>query len=231
MVMFVTEANATPAFCASCARARFSSRRVMANQRSCGMSFALFIAIRQFVLQGFPTTSTRTSVAAFFSNRLALADENLAVDAEQVLAFHARLARHAADEQRPIHTAKTFIEVGRRHHTLEQRKRAIVQFHDDALERAERGRNFDQMKYERLIRSEHRAGGDAKQERVTNLAGGAGDCDFNRSFHGAISHKRFGEQSQSANVTDERMSEASRERYPRDSFGTRASRVAEWATA
>ena len=43
----------------------------------------------------------RTSAAAFFSNRLALADENLAVDAEQILAFHAGLARHAADEQAP----------------------------------------------------------------------------------------------------------------------------------
>ncbi len=52
--------------CASWLFARFSSRRVMANQRSLGTSFALFIAMRQFVLHGFPTTSTRTSLAAFF---------------------------------------------------------------------------------------------------------------------------------------------------------------------
>jgi hypothetical protein len=29
------------------------------------------------------------------------------------------------------------------------------------------------------------------------VAGGAGHSDFNRSFHGAISHKRFAEQSAS----------------------------------
>ena len=53
------------------------------------------------------------------------------------------------------------------------------------------------MKSDRLIGPEHCAGGDAKQERVTNLPGGAGHGDFDRSFHGAISHKRFVEQSQS----------------------------------
>ncbi len=37
----------------------------MANQRSAGTSGALERAIRQLVLQGFPTTRTRTSAAAF----------------------------------------------------------------------------------------------------------------------------------------------------------------------
>ena len=53
------------------------------------------------------------------------------------------------------------------------------------------------MKSERLIGPEHLAGSDAKQERVTNVPGGASHSDFNGSFHGAISHKRFVEQSQS----------------------------------
>jgi hypothetical protein len=52
------------------------------------------------------------------------------------------------------------------------------------------------MKFERLIGPKHLPGGDAKQERVTNVPGGAGHSDFNGSFHGAISHKRFVEQSQ-----------------------------------
>jgi hypothetical protein len=54
----------TPALRASCALARFSSSRVMANQRSAGTPGALDRAIRQFVLQGFPTTRMRTSEAA-----------------------------------------------------------------------------------------------------------------------------------------------------------------------
>src|SRR3984957_20028475 len=61
----VTEATGAPALWASCALARFSSRRVMANQRSAGISGALERAIRQLVLQGLPTTRTRTSAAAF----------------------------------------------------------------------------------------------------------------------------------------------------------------------
>ena len=114
-----------------------------------------------------------------FLDGLALADENLAVDAEQILALHAGLARHAADEQRPVHAAKPFVQVGRRHDALEQRKRAIVQFHHHAVERGQRGFNFDQMQNDGLVRAEHRAGGDAEQEGITDLAGGAGDCDSN----------------------------------------------------
>jgi hypothetical protein len=53
------------------------------------------------------------------------------------------------------------------------------------------------MNSERLIGAEHLSGGDAKQERVTNVTGGASHGDFNRSLHGAISHKRFVEQRQS----------------------------------
>jgi cysteine desulfuration protein SufE len=47
------------------------------------------------------------------------------------------------------------------------------------------------MKFERLIGSEHLPGGDAKQERVTNVPSGAGHSDFNGSFHGAISHNHI----------------------------------------
>src|SRR5207302_10911751 len=61
MVMFVTWETATPAFFASCVLARFSSSLVIANQRSAGTCGAFARAVRQLVLHGFPTTSTRTS--------------------------------------------------------------------------------------------------------------------------------------------------------------------------
>ncbi len=64
MDMLVTEATGAPALWASWALARFSSSRVMANQRSAGISGALDRAIRQLVLQGLPTTKMRTSAAA-----------------------------------------------------------------------------------------------------------------------------------------------------------------------
>src|SRR5258706_103407 len=65
MAMLVTTCTGTPAFFASWVFARFSSRRVMANQRSAGRSGALRRAIRQLVLHGLPTTRMRTSCAAW----------------------------------------------------------------------------------------------------------------------------------------------------------------------
>ncbi len=56
--------TSTPSFWASCATARFSSRRVMAVKRSAGMSGACVRAMREFVLAGLPTTSTLMSSAA-----------------------------------------------------------------------------------------------------------------------------------------------------------------------
>src|SRR5262249_37641995 len=45
---------------------------------------------------------------------LTLADKDLAVDAEEVLALHSRLPWHASDEQSPIDVPKSFIEIRRR---------------------------------------------------------------------------------------------------------------------
>src|SRR5262245_57953315 len=52
MVMLVTCSTGTPALRASCDLARFSSSRVMANQRSRGTSGAFAAAIMQLVLHG-----------------------------------------------------------------------------------------------------------------------------------------------------------------------------------
>ena len=54
----------TPAFSDNLALARFSSNRVMANQRSCGRDFPDCMAIHALVLHGLPTTSTRASFEA-----------------------------------------------------------------------------------------------------------------------------------------------------------------------
>ena len=59
--------------------------------------------------------------------------------------------------------------------------------HNHAIKRAERIRNFNQMQRERLIPSEHFPGGDAKDKRVTNLSGCAGDSDLKRRLHFRLS--------------------------------------------
>ncbi len=73
----------------------------MANQRSRGISFALFIAIRQFVLQGFPTTRMRTSAAAFLSIAWPCPTKILPLIPSKILALHSGLARNAARPATP----------------------------------------------------------------------------------------------------------------------------------
>ena len=87
----------------------------MAKKRSLGTPGALLAAMSELVLHGLPTTSTRTSRGGVFGDSLALAGENFTVDAEQIFALHALLARHGADQQRPIHIAEAFVEIGRGH--------------------------------------------------------------------------------------------------------------------
>ena len=91
-----------------------------------------------------------------------LTDEDLAVDAEQVLAFHASLAGHAADQQCPIHAFESFVQAGGRNDSLQQRKRAVVQFHDHTSQGGQGRFNFHQMQNHGLIWAEHGPGGDPK---------------------------------------------------------------------
>ena len=70
------------------------------------------------------------------------------------------------------------------HDVGEQREGAVVEFHDDALEGGEGGRDFDEVERDGLVGAEDGAGGDAEQEGVADLAGGAGDGDSNGLFHG-----------------------------------------------
>ena len=112
-------------------------------------------------------------------NRLALADENLAINPEQILSLHAGFARDTADKQCPVHIAESLVEIGRGDDVRQKWKRAIVQLHDHALQALEAGRDFDQMQRDRLVGAKHCARGNAKDECVTDLSGSAGDRDLN----------------------------------------------------
>jgi hypothetical protein len=72
-----------------------------------------------------------------------------------------------------------------RHHPSERRERAIVQLHDDALQRPERRGDLEQVQIQRLVGAEHRAGGHPESERITDLTGSAGNCDIDGLLHGA----------------------------------------------
>ena len=62
-------------------------------------------------------------------------------------------------------------------HAGEQRERAVLELHHHALERGLRllDRQFQQLQDDRLVLAQHFAGGDAEQQGVADLAGGAGD--------------------------------------------------------
>ena len=64
---------------------------------------------------------------------------------------------------------------------LSSGKRAIVEFHAHAVQGGHGFfvGNFDEVQDDRLVRAERRAGGDAEQEGITDLAGGAGDSNAN----------------------------------------------------
>ena len=114
----------------------------------------------------------------------ALADEDLAVDAEQVLALHAVLARDRADEQAPVGVLEAFVEVAGGDDVGEQRESAVLEFHHDAGEGVEAGSDFDEVKSDRLVGAEDGAGGEAEDGGVADVAGGAGDGDANGGLGG-----------------------------------------------
>jgi hypothetical protein len=64
-----------------------------------------------------------------------------------------------------------------------ERKGAVVEFHAHSLEGFHGRGDIQQLQDHRLAVAEHRAGGDAKQECVADLAGGAGDGDSNGCVH------------------------------------------------
>ena len=141
------------------------------------MSGALFIAIRQLVLAGLPTTSTFTSLAAGVVQRLALDGEDLAVGAEQLGALHALGARARADQQRDVGAVEGVLGAIVQVEAGEQREGAVDELHRHALQRAHRLRDLEQAQVDGLLGAQHLAAGDAEHEAVADLAGGAGDGD------------------------------------------------------
>ena len=175
----MTSATGTPAFCASCVRAVLVQQGHREELVVPEYSVRCVIAIRQLVLQGLPTTRTRQLVLALSLDRLALSDEDLAVDAEQVGPFHALLARHGTDQQRPVTVPEPLLKIGGLHDLLQQRERAVVQLHDHAPQGIQRGFDFDQVQSDRLVRAEHLPGRRYETGARSRYAGGAGDCDTN----------------------------------------------------
>jgi hypothetical protein len=115
--------------------------------------------------------------------RLALGRENLGVLEQQILALHAGAARPCAHQHRDVAILEGYPGVVRRRDLVEREKRAVVQLHHHALDRSLRGGNLQQIQIDGLVEAQHLAGGDAKCECISDLAGGARDRDGNWFLH------------------------------------------------
>ena len=69
------------------------------------------------------------------------------------------------------------------HHALEEREGAVLELHDDAAERGQGRLDLDQVEDDRLVGAEHRARGDAEEQGVADLAGGAGHGHAKGGLH------------------------------------------------
>ena len=130
-----------------------------------------------------------------FVQGAALRDEHGGVLLQQIAALHARATRRGADQQRDVDVLEGDLGVVGGGDALEQREGAVVELHQRALEALHGAEgdlacgvldvgHFEQAQDDGLILAQHLAGGDPVEELRADAASGAGDCDFDGSFHG-----------------------------------------------
>ena len=109
---------------------------------------------------------------------LTLGLEDGAVGLQQVSALHALGTRPGADQKRDVDSVEGLGRVIGDLNPAQQRKSAVVELHRCPLSRLDGLRDLQQRQAHRRVRAEHLTAGDAEQQCVTDLAGGAGDCDL-----------------------------------------------------
>ncbi len=187
IVTLVMSLTAAPAFLASCAIARLWSSRVIAVKRSRGMSGALLCAIRA-VRVGRVTDHENPHVrGGVVVQRVALRLEDPAVGLEQVAALHPLRAGSSTNEQRDVDPVEGLVGVIEDVDAGQQREGTVVELHRGALGGLDGVGDLEQREVDRGVGAEQLAAGDAEQEGVADLAGGAGDGHS----YGGIAHWSF----------------------------------------
>ena len=140
-------------------------------KRSRGMSGSVRHRDQRVRVGGVPDHEDPHVVRGSGAQRLALRLEDLAVRLEQVGPLHALRARAGAHQQRDVHTVerldRVVVDLGRG----QQRERAVLQLERGALGGLDRVRDLEQAQLDLLVRAEHLARRDPKQQGVTDLAG------------------------------------------------------------
>jgi hypothetical protein len=112
-----------------------------------------------------------------------LANEELTVDAQEVLTFHTSLTRNRANEDTPVSALESFSRIAGRNDFIDERESAVFELHDNAVEGVHSRFDFKETKIYRLIGPQHSARSDAEKERVGDLPSSSSDGNGNRSFH------------------------------------------------
>ncbi len=145
--------------------------------------------------------------------RLALTGEDGAVGRQQVTALHALGAGTGADQQRHLGAVEGDRRVVADLDPGQQRERAVVQLHRDALGRTQRRGDLEQSQPDGGVRPEHRAAGDPEQEAVPDLAGGARHGDGHGGGAGGGGHDDLLDESVCRSVPRDASGWAACERF------------------
>lgn len=119
-----------------------------------------------------------------FSDGLALNGEDGTVGGQQVGTLHALAAGTGAHQQTDVGVLEGDVGVVGGNHAGQQRESTVFQFHHHALDGLLGLRQIEQLQNDGLVFAEHFAGGDAEEQAVADLAGGAG----NGYAHGGFGH-------------------------------------------
>ena len=146
--------------------------------RSLGTSGAFDIAISALVFAGLPTTRTLMSSAApaLIASPCGLKIPPLASSRSERSIPGS--AGPGADEQADVGAVEGGLGVVVDVDAGEQRKGAVVELHRRALGGLDGIGDLEQAQCDRRVGAEHLAARDAEQDRVADLAGGAGDGDL-----------------------------------------------------
>ena len=151
IVIFLMSVTAAPVLAASCEIARLWSRRVSAENRSLRDVGGVVHRDQRVGVGRVAGHADAYVVGGDLVERLALRGEDRAVGREQVAALHARAARTGADEQGEVDAVEDLLGVVADLDAGEVRERAVVELHDDALERLERRGDLQQAQLDRAV--------------------------------------------------------------------------------
>lgn len=110
---------------------------------------------------------------------LALSLENLGVSLKKVSALHSGASGTSTDKDSDIDVLEAYEGVRGGNDLLNTGVRAIVELHDEALEKLLGGGQLNKLKDDLLVRSEHSALSNEVAKEAADLSSGAGDGNAN----------------------------------------------------